>query len=117
MAGCPKFVCFITSVIIAWAISETWPAIFAWFDHKINGTEIPYDPFLFKKILCMFLIFLQGLLLHGVRKENPKLIGFWLGYWTIGFLVLVPWGLIFVSIYPVILQLFQAGLISRQKGE
>ena len=104
MAGCPKLVCFITSVIIAWGISETWPAIFAWFDNKINGTEIPYDQVLFdfEKILHMFLILLQGLLIHGVRKENSKLIEFWLEIWTIGFFVLVPFGLYFVSIHQVI---------------
>ena len=105
MAGCPKFVCFITSVIIAWGISETWPAIFAWFDNKINGTEIPYDQDLFGKIFHMFLILLQGILLHGVRKENPKLIEFWLVFWTFGFLGLVPLGLSLVSTYPVVLQL------------
>ena len=107
MAGCPKFVCFITSAIIAWGISETWPAIFAWFDNKINGTEIPYDLVLFEKSLHMFLIFLQGVLLLGVCKENPSVIGFWLQFWGIGFLSLVPWGLIYVSIYTVILQYFK----------
>ena len=105
MAPCPKFVFFVTSVIIAWGISETLPAIFAWIDHKINGTEIPYDKCLFEKILHMFLILLQGLLLHGVRKENPNLIEFWLHFWGFGFLSLVPLGFIFVSIYPVILQM------------
>ena len=100
MAPCPKFVCFVTSVIIAWGISETWPAIFAWFDNKINGTEIPYDEDLFDKILHIFLILLQGILLHGIRKENPDLIEFWLQIWGLGFLSLVPWGLYFVSIYP-----------------
>ena len=103
MAGSPIFVCFITSVIIAWGISETWPAIFAWFDKKINGTEIPYDQDLVAKIPHMLLILLQGLLLHGVRKENPDLIEFWLQIWGFCFLSLVPWGLYFVSIYPFIL--------------
>ena len=119
MAPCPKFVCFVTSVIIAWGISETWPAIFAWFDHKINGTEIPYDHVLFEKIPHMFLILLQGILLHGVRKENPKLIDFWLVFWTFGFLFgLVPLGLSFVSTYPVVLQLhISSRPDSRQKGE
>jgi cytochrome bd-type quinol oxidase subunit 2 len=92
-------------VIIAWGISETWPPIFGWFDHKINGTEIPYDQGLFWKIPHMFLIFLQGVLLHGLRKENPTTIEKWLEFWTLGLLVLGTYGLYFVSIYPVILQL------------
>ena len=104
MAPCPKFVCFITSVIIAWGISETWPPIFAWFDNKINGTEIPYDQVqdLFMKIPHMFLIFIQGVLLHGLRKENPNLIVKWLELWTIGLLGLAAFGLYFVSFYPLI---------------
>ena len=104
MAPCPKFVCFVTSVIIAWGISETWPPIFALFDNKINGTEIPYDQVIwhFMKIPHIFLIFFQGVLLHGVRKENPTLIEKWLELWTIGLLVLAAFGLYFVSIYPVI---------------
>ena len=107
MTACPKFVCFVTSVIIAWGISEIWPAIFAWFDHKINGTEIPYYPVpdLFWKIPHMFLIFFQGVLLHGLCKENPTTIEKWLDIWFLGLLVLGTYGLYFVSIYPVILQL------------
>ena len=98
MAGCPKFVCFITSVILAWGISETWPSIFAWFDNKINGTEIPYDQVLYKKSLHMIIIFLQGLLLLGVRKESPALIGSWIVYVVVvGILILIPWGLYIVS--------------------
>ena len=116
MAPCPKFVCFVTSVIIAWGISEIWPAIFAWFDHKINGTEIPYDQVqdLFMKIPHMFLIFIQGVLLHGLRKENPNLIGKWLELWTIGLLGLATFGLYFVSFYPVITNITAKGqLISK----
>ena len=108
MAGSPKLVCFITSVIIAWGISEVLPLIFAWFDNRINGTEILYSQVIFcTQSLYMYLILLQGVLLHGVRKENSKFIEFWLVFWSIGFLELLPWGLYIVSIYPVILQLFQ----------
>jgi cytochrome bd-type quinol oxidase subunit 2 len=116
MTACPKFVCFVTSVIIAWGISEIWPAIFAWFDHKINGTEIPYDQVIwhFLKIPHMFLILLQGILLHGVRKENSTLIGKWLELWTVGLLFLAAFGLYFVSIYPVITNITAKGqLISK----
>ena len=43
MAGPVKTVCFIASVVIAWGLFVIGEAIVAWFDYKINGTEIPWN--------------------------------------------------------------------------
>ena len=82
MAGPVKTVCFIASAIIAWGLFVIGEPIVAWFDYKINGTEIPY--FGPMKGLCqaisyhMSSIVIHGLLLHGIRKETTKAMFPWM---------------------------------------
>ena len=75
MAGPVKTVCFITSAIIAWGLFVIGQPIVAWFDYKINGTEIPdFGPMkeLAHVLSILLSIVVHGLLLHGIRKETTK---------------------------------------------
>ena len=84
MAGPVKTVCFIASAVIAWGLFVIGEAIVAWFDYKINGTEIPWNlefilptegfpPLLFPhRINHMNSILIFGSLLHGIRKETTR---------------------------------------------
>ena len=88
MAGPVKTVCFIASVVIAWGFFEVGEAIIAWFDYKINGTEIPGN---LNKIEHMLSILIHGLLLHGIRKKTSKFMFPWIFLYYIFILVgLIP---------------------------
>ena len=80
MAGHVKTVCFIASAVIAWGLFVIGEAIVAWFDYKINGTEIPWNlelvtPGRFNH-MCSILI--HGLVLHGIRKETTRAMFPWM---------------------------------------
>ena len=84
MAGPVKTVCFIASAVIACGLFVIGEAIVAWFDYKINGTEIPWNlqfilptegfpPLSFPhRINAMDKILMFGFLLHGIRKETTR---------------------------------------------
>ena len=90
MAGPVKTVSFIASVVIAWGLFVIGEAIVAWFDYKINGTEIPlnlqfilptegFPPQPFPhRIHHMNSILIYGLLLHGIRKETTRTMLPWM---------------------------------------
>ena len=78
MAGPVKTVCFITSLVIAWGLFEVGEAIVAWFDYKINGTEIPWNLQFGIKIPQMCIILYQGLFLYGLIKEKSMFMEIWL---------------------------------------
>ena len=90
MAGPVKTVCFIASAVIAWGLFVIGEAIVAWFDYKINGTEIPlnlqfilptegFPPLCFPhRIIHMESILILGLLLHGIRKETTRTMFPWM---------------------------------------
>ena len=80
MAGPVKTVCFIASAVIACGLFVIGEAIVAWFDYKINGTEIPWNLELFlpHRIYHMISIVIHGLLLHGIRKENTTAMDPWM---------------------------------------
>ena len=104
MAGPVKTVCFIAiaSAIIAWNLFVIGEPIVAWFDYKINGTEIPYfGPMkgLFQAISNhMISIVFHGLLLHGIRKENPNAMVPWMFLYY--FFMLVGLCVILTSMMP-----------------
>ena len=104
MAGPVKTVCFIASVVIACGFFEVGEAIIAWFDYKINGTEIPYfGPMkgLFQAIriiIIMISIVFHGLLLHGILKENPNAMVPWMFLYY--FFMLVGLCVILTSMMP-----------------
>ena len=82
MAGPVKTVCFIASAVIACGLFAIGEAIVAWFDYKINGTEIPWNLELFvphsKWPVHMFSIVIHGLFLHGIRKEKTMAMVPWM---------------------------------------
>ena len=90
MAGPVKTVCFIASVVIAWGLFVIGEAIVAWFDYKINGTEIPlnlqfilptegFPPLSYpRRINAMDKILIFGLLLHGIRKGTTRAMFLWM---------------------------------------
>ena len=102
MAGPVKTVCFIASAIIAWNFFIIGEAIVAWFGYKINGTEIPhFGPMkgLFQAISNhMISIVFHGLLLHGIRKENPNAMVPWMFLYY--FFMLVGLFVILTSMMP-----------------
>jgi hypothetical protein len=95
MAGPVKTVCFIASAVIAWGLFIIGEAIVAWFDYKINGTEIPWNlefilptegfpPLSFPhRINHMNNILILGLLLHGIRKETTRTMFPWMCFYYI----------------------------------
>ena len=90
MAGPVKTVCFIASAVIAWGLFVIGEAIVAWFDYKINGTEIPlnlqfilptegFPPLSYpRRINAMDKILIFGLLLHGIRKGTTRAMFLWM---------------------------------------
>ena len=76
--GPVKTVCFITSLVIAWGLFEVGGAIVAWFDYKINGTEIPWNLEFKPRIIHMCIILYSGLFLFGIIKEKSMLMEIWL---------------------------------------
>ena len=80
MAGPVKTVCFIASAIIAWGLFVIGEPIVAWFDYKINGTEIPWNMELLvpHRLNHMMSILYHGLLIHGIRKETTKAMLPWI---------------------------------------
>ena len=108
MAGPVKTVCFIASAIIAWGLFVIGEPIVAWFDYKINGTEIPYfgpglDQAIWPAISNhMNSIVVHGLLLHGIRKETTKAMFPWMCLYYILMMVgvcVICWP---ISSYPSI---------------
>ena len=104
MAGPVKTVCFIASAVIAWGLFVIGEAIVAWFDYKINGTEIPWNlefilptegfpPLCFPhRIAHMEFILIFGLLLHGIRKETTRAMLPWMCFyyfWIFWFLFVI----------------------------
>ena len=77
-SGPIKTVCFITSLVIAWGLFEVGKAVVAWFDYKINGTEIPWNLGFGLRICHMCIILYSGLFLYGVIKENSIFMEIWL---------------------------------------
>ena len=104
MAGPVKTVCFIASAVIAWGLFVIGEAIVAWFDYKINGTEIPWNlefilptegfpPLRFPhRISAIDKILIFGLLLHGIRKETTRAMLPWMCFyyfWIFWFLFVI----------------------------
>ena len=95
MAGPVKTVCFIALAVIAWGLFVIGEAIVAWFDYKINGTEIPWNlefilptegfpPLLFPhRINAINFILIFGSLLHGIRKETTRDMLPWMWFYYI----------------------------------
>ena len=119
MAGPVKTVCFIASAIIAWGLFVIGEPIVAWFDYKINGTEIPhFGPI---KGLAQALsnhmssIVVHGLLLHGIRKETTKAMFPWmLSYYIFMFfgLCVILTNMTPISSYPPIVSTSDYFLLS-----
>ena len=85
----PKTTIFLTTMIIAWAISQSWTPLYNWFDHKINGTEVPpcerdlVDVLLLNNLVhYSLLIFLSGCLIHGIRKEKLGWMTVWIHFYA-----------------------------------
>ena len=106
MAGPVKTVCFIASAIIAWGLFVIGEPIVAWFDYKINGTEIPdFGPMKgFTQAISyhMSSIVIHGLLLHGIRKETTKAMFPWMCLYYIFMMVGVCVISMPISSYPSI---------------
>ena len=97
--GPVKTVCFITSLIIAWGLFEVGEAIVAWFDYKINGTEIPWNLDLKFRICHMCIILYQGLFLYGIIKENSIFMEIWLKLYCVFTLVaFIPIGILGIKL-------------------
>ena len=100
MAGPVKTVSFIASLVITWGLIEVGGAVYAWFDHKINGTEIAWslehdDPTVQRMTYHIISILVHELLLQGISKEKTSFIEPWIMLYSLFTLVtLFPIGIL-----------------------
>ena len=99
MAGPVKLVCFIALAVIVWGLFAVGEIIVAWLDYKINGTCIPCHLELINSIYHLISILIHGLLLHGIRKENPNAMVPWMFLYY--FFMLVGLFVFLTSMMPI----------------